>query len=106
MSQRDRVLKMLRTAGARGVHTVDLRKAYVANPSQRIAELEAEGHTITHARERSPYGDSNGCRYTLSEAAGSFSEPMGVAEADTHLVASERLFDPPHKPLGAYEDAA
>lgn len=65
MSQRDDVLRMLRDAGPAGVHTTDLRRAYVGNPSQRVADLEERGYIISHERERSPYGTSMGTRYRL-----------------------------------------
>jgi hypothetical protein len=66
-TQRDRVLAFLRDAGGRGIHTHELRQAMIGNPSQRIAELEAAGHTIEHKRERR--NDSPGTRYTLIQAA-------------------------------------
>lgn len=64
MSQRDRVLQMLQAAGSRGVHTFEMRREFIGNPSQRIAELEAAGHTISHTRERL-HGDATGTRYRL-----------------------------------------
>lgn len=58
------VLHLLEHAGPRGVHTFELRSRFIGNPSQRVAELEAAGHTIAHRRERLR-GDAVGSRYTL-----------------------------------------
>jgi hypothetical protein len=69
MSQQARVLQCLRDAGGRGIHTFELRNAYIANPSQRINELEALGHVIRHERERL-HGQAFGVRYTLIKDAG------------------------------------
>lgn len=110
MTQRERVLQMLRQAGSRGIHTFELRREFVGNPSQRIAELEAEGHRITHTRERL-HGDAVGTRYRLvseqentSTGAGQQSRgrlaPPGPTLADGHL------FDPRglSKPAGPYDE--
>jgi hypothetical protein len=63
MTQAECVLRELR-ARRHGVHTFELRNMYVANPSQRIAELEQRGHVIRHERERL-HGQAFGTRYTL-----------------------------------------
>ena len=63
------VLRELRSAGARGVHTFELRRMFIGNPSQRIAELEARGYVVSRARERLN-GDAIGCRYTLVSEPG------------------------------------
>ena len=65
MTQRDTVLRMLRDAGSRGVHTFELRGAFIGNPSQRIAELEDAGYAISHTRERL-HGKAIGTRYRLA----------------------------------------
>ncbi len=64
MSQADTVLSELRIAGRRGVHSFQLRALYIANPSQRILELEGRGHLITHQREKLN-GAASGVRYRL-----------------------------------------
>lgn len=75
MSQADTVLRMLRDAGSRGVHTFELRQEYIGNPSQRIAELEGRGHLFTRTREKLN-GQAIGTRYRL------VSSPSGpVADA-------------------------
>lgn len=53
-TQRARVLAFLRDAGARGIHTHELRAAFIGNPSQRITELEDAGHEIVHKRPQPP----------------------------------------------------
>lgn len=68
MTQRQRVLEALIAAGSRGVHTFELRQAFIGNPSQRIADLEAEGYVITHTRERL-HGTAIGTRYRLVAGA-------------------------------------
>lgn len=64
ISQHVRILQWLRDAGARGIHTFELRNAYIANPSQRIIELEERGHVISRERERL-HGHAFGVRYRL-----------------------------------------
>lgn len=96
MSQWQEVLALLRERGSRGVHTFELRARYIGNPSQRIAELEAQGHVISSAREKLN-GDAVGARYVLVRDAAE-TAPAG-------------LFDPAPAPpvrgvLEDYEDAA
>lgn len=67
VTQRDKVLALLRDAGGRGIHTFELRQAFIGNPSQRIAELEAAGFEIEHTREKL-HGQAQGTRYTLKSA--------------------------------------
>ena len=83
MSQADIVLRELRHAGARGMHTFELRGMYIANPSQRILELESRGHAISHTREKL-HGTARGCRYRLVRdadlvAPSLFDKPKGEA---------------------------
>jgi len=86
MSQRHDVLRMLRAAGPVGVHTFDLRKNFIGNPSQRIAELEAEGHVIRHTRERLR-GSAVGTRYVLVEDVASRATQPPVGGPETGSVA-------------------
>lgn len=111
MTQRDRVLELLRAAGDTGVHTFELRAKYIGNPSQRIAELEAAGHTITRVRERL-HGQAVGTRYRLVMGDGSHGQ-AGTDAGRTPVVGASgpgepvALFDPPPpRPAGAYEEAA
>lgn len=60
---------MLRDAGPLGVHTFEMRKAFIGNPSQRINELEDEGFVIDKRREKL-HGTATGSRYTLLSGAG------------------------------------
>lgn len=39
-SQEDLTVQMLRNARERGVHTFEMRKAYIGNPSERIKRLQ------------------------------------------------------------------
>lgn len=98
-TQRERVLQMLQDAGPAGVHTFTMRAAYVGNPSQRIAELEAAGHHITHQRERLN-GQAIGTRYRLiSEGAGRAGGPpertTPVVEGTTDPSTTPTLLDTP-----------
>lgn len=76
------VLHLLEHAGGRGIHTFELRRLFVGNPSQRVAELEAQGHTIRHRRERLN-GAATGTRYTLlpglAASTMTVEAPVGVA---------------------------
>jgi hypothetical protein len=73
--QREIVAQLLRSNGSRGVHTFELRRAFIANPSERVADLEREGWLIDHKREPLN-GNARGCRYTL------VSSPSGAVERD------------------------
>lgn len=64
MSDRDRMLALLKERGATGVTTFELRRSGVSgNPSQRKAELEERGHRI--AVEPYTEGRRRGRRYIL-----------------------------------------
>jgi len=52
MTQRSRVLQMLRTAGEKGVRSDEFYKAYMPRAGARIHELRSEGHEITSEQER------------------------------------------------------
>jgi hypothetical protein len=92
MTQRDTVLGILQAAGSRGVHTFELRGQYIGNPSQRIAELEALGHRITHTRERL-HGQATGTRYRLV-SGGSVTAPVeGIGHAVVACPSESALFD-------------
>lgn len=81
MSDRDRLLELLRERGAAGVTTFEIRRSGVSgNPSQRKAELEELGYKI----DAQPYaeGRRRGRRYVL------ISEPAGVGAGVHAAVAS------------------
>lgn len=110
MTQRDRVLAMLQAAGGRGVHTFELRREFIGNPSQRIAELEARGHRIDHTRERLN-GDAVGTRYRLV-SGGAKTAPVGGTAGDLPAAAAvppeSTLFDAAdvRRPLSPYDQEA
>lgn len=64
-TQAEQVLAMLRKAGAHGVHTFELRREFIGNPSQRIAELRDRGHGIRVSERERLHGRSLGVRYFL-----------------------------------------
>lgn len=65
MSQEDITLTMLRQAGPHGVHTFEMRAAYIGNPSERIARLERRGHRIRVGPKERLNGTAVGVRYYL-----------------------------------------
>lgn len=65
MKQKDKVLALLREAGPYGIHTFELRSKYIGNPSERIRELEADGHEIDHGPKERLHGQAVGVRYRL-----------------------------------------
>lgn len=69
-TQADLVIDRLRRRGDRGLHTFEMYGMCITNPSQRIADLETEGHVISSKRERFKPGSAFGARYTLVRDAG------------------------------------
>lgn len=71
-TQRDHVLDALKWVGAKGLHTFELRAGrfgrIIANPSERFAELERDGHILIRRRERLN-GNAIGVRVWLEEHA-------------------------------------
>jgi len=60
------MLRMLREAGAEGVHTFTFRsQAFIGNPSERRDELQSLGHEISSTSEKAPSGRW-GSRYVLT----------------------------------------
>jgi hypothetical protein len=108
-AQHETVLQILRDAGKRGIHTFELRREYIGNPSQRIAELEARGHIISSTRERLN-GDAWGARYVLERDADRdpvdlAPRPLNTAEAaDAGALFTVEAEGP--RVRGPYEDAA
>lgn len=68
-SQAIEVLAMLTAAKERGVHTFELRRAFIGNPSQRRQELEDRGRAIVVGPKERLNGQALGVRYWLSEYA-------------------------------------
>lgn len=98
-SQRMIVLNMLRAAGQRGVHSFEMREQYIANPSQRILELEQLGFEIKHGRRERLNGTAYGRRYYLISEPGQ-AKPPAVDDTGAAI-----LFEPPAgPPRGPYDD--
>jgi len=89
MTQADRVVALLRAAGPVGVHSFELRREphLIANPSERIRELEARGYTISAVSERL-HGRAYGVRYRLES-----SPAPSTRIAVEHRAAPMRLAD-------------
>lgn len=79
MTQADRVIALLRAAGPAGVHSFELRREphLIANPSERIRELEARGYTISVSAPERLHGRAYGVRYRL-EASPAPATRLGV----------------------------
>jgi hypothetical protein len=82
MRQKDTTLQMLRAAGERGVHTFEMRRAFIGNPSQRIAELIEDGHGITTGPKERLNGEAMGVRYFLVHDAAATPAPAAAADPD------------------------
>lgn len=63
--QYELVLAVLRQRGDRGLHSHEIRGLYIANPSERIRELEALGHVISKGKRERLNGKAYGKRYRL-----------------------------------------
>lgn len=67
-TQHERILQLLRQAGATGVCGRTFLQAYLPTYSQRIGELKRQGYEITSERcTAHPHGRSHLARYTLVE---------------------------------------
>lgn len=65
MSDTDRMYRLLKREGPRGVHTLDLRRqGYSGNPSQRKADIEKKYGVRIDAKRETKDG-RNGSRYRL-----------------------------------------
>lgn len=106
MSQRATVARLLEERGEQGVHTFELRRMFIGNPSERIAELEREGWAISSTREKLN-GEAYGTRYRV-EATVSTPESAPRASGSGHVagggLGSDRLFTPSSRPH--YDEAA
>lgn len=67
--QADYVLRCLCLRREAGVHTFELRRQFVGNPSQRIADLENAGHEVVHGEREQLNGQAYGVRYWLAQFA-------------------------------------
>lgn len=72
MNQRERVLSMLKKAGAEGVRSDTFYAAYLPRPGARIFELRQEGYEITAERER------QFVRYKLVGVGAEARQPQGA----------------------------
>jgi hypothetical protein len=100
--QKEMVAHMLRQAGSRGVHTFELRQAYIANPSERIADLERAGWVIHHTREVL-HGTAQGCRYVKVAEPDSSSPGVSVSQTAGVPVGPEPLDMTTQKPMSPYD---
>jgi len=96
VTQRDIVLKALRDAGDRGVHSFEFLELQIPRAAARVLELRENGHTITSTRERLN-GDAEGVRYRLIEQTPVPVVPVGEPD---------RLFAPPARPHWQMGDVA
>lgn len=65
MSDTDRLYRLLKREGSRGVHTHDLRREGISgNPSQRATDVEQK-YGVKVARPREFRGGRNGSRFKL-----------------------------------------
>lgn len=82
MTQRERILSMLRAAGSEGVRSDEFIKSYMPRAAARVQELKDSGYEISSERE------GKFCRYVLTEgvgvSAGAFLSPgnAGLAGND------------------------
>ena len=127
ITDKDKLLALLRNRGAEGVHTAELRRMGVSgNPSQRRLDLLADGYEIASERESYRGADGKtrpGARFTLtaspdpalasapSETATSAPDSLrGVSGAGERGAEQPSLFVPPERPsymdVDAFEDAA
>ena len=68
LSQEERLLKMLRAAGNKGVPNYEFPKNQILRYSARIGDLRNDGHNIYCEREYLPNGRASGVfRYYLNE---------------------------------------
>lgn len=61
------LLRCLRHRGPVGVHTFELRGAYIGNPSERRTEVINEGHRVHVGPKEKLNGESWGVRYFLDD---------------------------------------
>jgi hypothetical protein len=111
-----RFLRMLRQAGPRGVHTFEMRRAFIGNPSQRKTELEKRGCRIRVSEREKLNGRAQGVRYFLEfepDGIGSAMSPGPVSRDAGHTPAGsagpdpsgDRTLSPPAADMGPDENA-
>lgn len=91
MTQWQRTLRALQAAGSRGVTSNEIREglggSFIANPAQRINELEERGHQF-RVRQETTRGGARQVRYFLifdaSRALGETSRTPPASNADAH----------------------
>jgi hypothetical protein len=98
VAQWERVLFELRKAGREGVTTNHIRTGMmIANPAQRIIELEARGHVISSTPEKRPDGPTI-ARYRLEHDAERTSLGAGRGGTPSHGVTGVLDSDPSGEP--------
>lgn len=81
--QHETVLRMLREAGSRGVHSSDIYRVFITNPSERIRKLESLGALIDHSDERPAPDRAMGTRYVLTRDIPAASRVTTASERPT-----------------------
>lgn len=105
--QKAYLLRRLQEAGSHGLHSWELRYEGIGNPSQRVTELEAEGHVVEHRSE--PRDGCPGQRYVLvfdaERTVGDLpARPATEAAGSTGRPLSTGLFDAAPFGRGAYDE--
>lgn len=109
-------LRMLRAAGDKGVHTFEMRRAFIGNPSQRRQELLDRGCRLRVGEREKLHGRAQGVRYFLEyepDGIGSASSPGPVSREAGHIPvgpagpdpSSARITSPPAAGTGPDENA-
>lgn len=110
-------LRMLRAAGDHGVHTFEMRRAFIGNPSQRRQELIDRGCHLRVSEREKLHGRALGVRYFLEyepEGIGAPAvSPGPVPREAGHISAgstgpdpsSDRTLSPPAAGTGPDENA-
>lgn len=102
MTQRQRVLHLLREAGDRGVHSFEMIQLGIPRVAARVHELQQDGHTIRSERSRFQ-GTAEGSRYTLVSVP---VESWPAVRPVDLLGEAEGLFVQPAVPRPHYMDDA
>ncbi len=72
--QPEQTRRWLVAAGPQGIHTHDMRAAFIANPSERARQVVSQGTPLATASE--PRNGANGSRFWLAEHAPSTAHPV------------------------------
>lgn len=119
MTQRERLLTLLRDRGPAGVSPADFLLPDVADggaPITRLAaralELRAAGFDVASVTDGGAFtryvlASEGGAGRTVEQPDASTAGPGAVTPAPAagvSLAGEGRLFDPPHQPAGAYDE--